>query len=731
MLKRFSLLIILSLCWVPCRAGVSEIELAEVVSGLNRPLFLTHAGDGSGLIFIVEQGGRVRILENGSLLGAPFLDISSGFNLATAGERGFLGLAFHPDYSSNGRFFINYTRSVPQLQTVIQEHQVSADPNIADPSGQILLSFDQPFGNHNGGWLGFGPSDGYLYVTTGDGGSGGDPLERAQDLSTPLGKILRIDIDSGFPYGIPGSNPFVDVLGARQEIWAYGLRNPWRASFDSPSGRLFVADVGQSTWEEVDVVETGKNYGWDVVEGPECFEPAVGCDTTGLETPIHSYGRSLGVTVTGGYVYRGQQISSLVGEYVFGDYGSGRIWTLTEGPGGWSRSELFDTSLSISSFGVDEDGELYVVNHGGSIWKLTTSIVPPTTSSSTTSSTTSTTSSTTSTTITSTTTSTTSSTTSITSSTTSTILSTTSTTSTVPSTTSTTSSTTTIPISTTSTTSSTVSSTSSTTSTMAPSTSTTTSTISSSTSTTSSTTSSTSCTTSVTTSTVPPVVYRQYYGQIATGPGIITDFTFLRFAGNTPVTGPGSVLEGTSTTASAQLVVHDGTGSVRSVMPFPELPDGGRHEIGLSETPDIRTGWAQLDSEVALEGWATYTIRSEGKLITKVSVPGVSPGTSIALPVVYDAAQRTDTGFAVANPDDENLTLTLLLFDERGFPVGTVNLLLLAERQGAWFVSDFFLAQLGQSFQGKLEIRSGSPVVAIGLLSKGNVFSSIPMVVRE
>ena len=375
MLRRFFLLIILCLCWVPCRAGVAEIELTQVVSGLNRPLFLTHADDGSGRIFIVEQGGLIRILEDGSLLGTPFLDISSG-SLITSGERGLLGLAFHPDYSNNGRFFINYVRRVSgQDQTVIAEHQVSANPDIAEQNGQILLTFDQPFSNHNGGWLGFGPSDGYLYISTGDGGSQDDPDERGQDLSTLLGKILRVGIDSGSPYAIPESNPFVAVQGARGEIWAYGMRNPWRASFDPPSERLFVADVGQFAREEVDIVESGKNYGWDIMEAEACHEPAVGCDMTGLELPIHSYGRSLGVSVTGGYVYRGQQIPALAGEYVFGDYGSGRIWTLTEGPGDWSRSELFDTALSISSFGVDEAGELYVVNHGGSIWKLEGTVV--------------------------------------------------------------------------------------------------------------------------------------------------------------------------------------------------------------------------------------------------------------------------------------------------------------------------------------------------------------------
>ena len=299
-LKRCSVLIILCLCSVPCRAGAAEIELTEVVSGLNRPLFLTHAGDGSGRIFIVEQTGFIRILDNGSLLATPFLNISSGFGLITSGERGLLGLTFHPEYSSNGRFFINYIRRVSgQDQTVIQEHQVSGNPNVADHNGQVILTLDQPSSTHNGGWLGFGPSDGTLYISAGDSGTPSNPSGRGQELSTLLGKILRIDIDSGSPYGIPESNPFVGAKGARGEIWAYGLRNPWRASFDPLTGRLFVADVGQSSWEEVDIIEGGKNYGWNIMEGPDCFEPPVGCDMTGLEPPIHSYGRSFGRAITG------------------------------------------------------------------------------------------------------------------------------------------------------------------------------------------------------------------------------------------------------------------------------------------------------------------------------------------------------------------------------------------------------------------------------------------------
>ena len=377
-LKRCSVLIILCLCSVPCRAGAAEIELTEVVSGLNRPLFLTHAGDGSGRIFIVEQTGFIRILDNGSLLATPFLNISSGFGLITSGERGLLGLAFHPEYSSNGRFFINYIRRVSgQDQTVIQEHQVSGNPNVADHNGQVILTLDQPSSTHNGGWLEFGPSDGTLYISAGDSGTPRNPSGRGQELSTLLGKILRIDIDSGSPYGILESNPFVGAKGARGEIWAYGLRNPWRASFDPLTGRLFAADVGQSTWEEVDIIEGGKNYGWNIMEGPDCFEPPVGCDMSGLEPPIHSYDHSLGRSVTGGYVYRGQQIPALVGGYIFGDYVTGRIWALTEAPEAWSPTELFNTSLSISSFGVDEDSELYVVHHGGSIWKFTSTAPRP------------------------------------------------------------------------------------------------------------------------------------------------------------------------------------------------------------------------------------------------------------------------------------------------------------------------------------------------------------------
>ena len=365
MLNRLFILVSLCLFSIPCRAGALDVQLTQIVAGLNRPLFLTHAGDGSGRIFIVEQTGLIRILENESLLGPPFLDISSGFNLISSGERGLLGLAFHPDYSSNGRFFINYIRRVSgQDQTVIQEHQVSGNPNAADPNGQVILTLDQPAATHNGGWLGFGPSDGYLYISAGDSGTPSNPSGRGQDLSTLLGKILRIDSDSGLPYGIPASNPFVGAQGARGEIWAYGLRNPWRASFDPLTGRLFAADVGQSTWEEVDIIEGGKNYGWNIVEGPACFDPPVGCDMSGLEPPIHSYRHSFGRSVTGGYVYRGQRIPALVGDYIFGDYVTGRIWALTEGPGSWSSSELFDSNLNISSFGVDEDGELYAVDHG-------------------------------------------------------------------------------------------------------------------------------------------------------------------------------------------------------------------------------------------------------------------------------------------------------------------------------------------------------------------------------
>ena len=350
--------------------GRAAIQLPAIAGGLANPLYVTGAGDGSGRLFIVEQAGRIRILIDGALLLTPFLDIRS--KVRAGGELGLLGLTFHPDYSTNGRFFVNYTRDGPAgLETVIAEYSVfGGDPNQAAPETErILLTFPQPFANHNGGMLSFGP-DGMLYIATGDGGSGGDPQGNGQNLNTLLGKILRINVDSGVPYGIPADNPFVSLPG-RDEIFAYGLRNPWRISFDRQTGRLFAGDVGQSSYEEIDLIEKGGNYGWNTMEGAHCFSPPTSCNTAGLMFPIDEYGRKLGSSVTGGYVYRGRAVPSLAGKYLFADFGSGILWALTElSNGQWRREELLRTGLNISSFGEDDAGELYLVEYGGTVRKI-------------------------------------------------------------------------------------------------------------------------------------------------------------------------------------------------------------------------------------------------------------------------------------------------------------------------------------------------------------------------
>ncbi len=356
--------------------GLAQIDLEPVVSGLTRPVFVGHSGDGSGRLFIVEQAGRILIFNGSALLPQAFLDIQA--LVTSGGERGLLGLAFHPQFAINRRFFVNYTRTQgTQLQTVVAEYQASTtDPNRANPTGQVLLSFDQPFSNHNGGFLGFG-TDGYLYIATGDGGSAGDPQGNGQNLGTLLGKVLRINVNP--PAGlIPPDNPFVGRAGARPEIWAYGLRNPYRMSFDFATGRLFAGDVGQNSWEEIDIVMRGRNYGWNIVEGPNCFPPGTTtCNRAGLTEPISFYGRDEGASVTGGYVFRGPANPGLNGDYIFGDYISGRIWALREnGSGAFARRLLMDTNLSISSFGVDGSGRLYVVDYGGAIFRFANQPAP-------------------------------------------------------------------------------------------------------------------------------------------------------------------------------------------------------------------------------------------------------------------------------------------------------------------------------------------------------------------
>lgn len=329
--------------------------------------------DGTGRLFVVEQSGTIRIVRSNSLVTTPFLDIAAKVNFDGA-EMGLLGLAFHPQFPQNPRFYVNYTRSqAGQAQTVIAEYQVSTSPDQANAGTERpLLTVDQPFTNHKGGQLAFGP-DGFLYIGLGDGGSGGDPQGNGQNTNTPLGKLLRIDVDhmgAGMEYAVPADNPFV-TSGGRPEIWAYGFRNPWRFSFERGTGRLFVADVGQGAFEEIDLAEKGKNFGWNTMEGKHCFSPSSGCNMSGLSLPIAEYDHGEGIAVIGGYVYKGKALPALAGAYLFGDFGSGTIWKLTEGaPGTWTRTKLLSTSMNISSFGQDAAGEIYVLDYGGSLLKL-------------------------------------------------------------------------------------------------------------------------------------------------------------------------------------------------------------------------------------------------------------------------------------------------------------------------------------------------------------------------
>jgi glucose/arabinose dehydrogenase len=343
------------------------VSLAPVVTeGLVNPVFLTHAADGSGRLFVVEQPGRIRVLEGQALLPAPFLDITK--QVLSGGERGLLGLAFHPDYRRNGRFFVNYTRK-PDGATILAEYRRGATATSALQAERILLIVPQPYANHNGGMVAFGP-DGYLYIGLGDGGSKGDPDNRAQNPNDFLGKILRIDVDRGDPYGIPIDNPFAKA-GGRPEIYALGLRNPWRFSFDLTTGDLLAADVGQYKWEEINLVVRGGNYGWRAMEGAHCFHPSTDCRTTMFSLPISEYFHDNGrCSITGGYVYRGRVIPSLVGAYVYGDFCSGEVFALHKGGTGNEPRQILKSQLLISSFGEDAAGELYVLDHKGGVYRL-------------------------------------------------------------------------------------------------------------------------------------------------------------------------------------------------------------------------------------------------------------------------------------------------------------------------------------------------------------------------
>ncbi|HEY7460746.1 MAG TPA: PQQ-dependent sugar dehydrogenase [Gemmatimonadota bacterium] len=348
--------------------------LREVVSGLSAPLYLTSP-PGDSRLFVVEQGGRIKIIRNGQVLATPFLDVGS--DISTGGERGLLSLAFHPDYASNGRFFIYFTAGNGDLRVV--EYRVSADPDRAVPNAvRTILSVDHRRSNHNGGLLLFGP-DRKLYAGLGDGGGAGDPDENGQDRSVLLGKLLRLDVDAGVPYAIPPGNPFAGQAGARGEIWAFGLRNPWRYSFDRQTGDLYIADVGQGQFEEVNAAPGnpgGLNYGWDLMEGLHCFEPSSGCDRSGLTLPVLEYSHADGCSVTGGYVYRGSAVPSLSGTYFYSDFCTGfvRSFRLAGGTAtdqrSWPDLEADLGAANVTSFGEDSGGELYIVTSGGRIFEF-------------------------------------------------------------------------------------------------------------------------------------------------------------------------------------------------------------------------------------------------------------------------------------------------------------------------------------------------------------------------
>lgn len=359
------------LTWEP----TAGLELIEVTRELTFPVDIAAPPGDQDRLFVVEKSGSIRILKQGVLLPTPFLDISS--RVAKGAEQGLLGLAFAPDYSSSGRFVISYTNT--SGDTRIATVRVSADPDLADPSSeQVILEVDQPYGNHNGGQVAFGP-EGMLYIGLGDGGSGGDPGNHAQDMSSLLGKMVRLSILPDGSATIPADNPFVGQQGRRDEIWSSGLRNPWRFSFDPANGDLYIGDVGQNSFEEIDVVAAasgggrGLNFGWRVMEGFACFNPASGCDRDGLTLPVVAYGRDDGCSVTGGYVYRGTAIPAMQGQYFFSDYCNNYL-----------RSFRFDSGMAVdpkewtniaptgrvATFGVDGSGTLYLGTEAGRVYRV-------------------------------------------------------------------------------------------------------------------------------------------------------------------------------------------------------------------------------------------------------------------------------------------------------------------------------------------------------------------------
>jgi len=354
-----------------------HIKLQLISKGFTSPVGMASPKDGSKRIFIIEQGGKIKVIKNGTLLPTPFLSISDrldGLNIAYS-EKGLLGLAFHPNYKTNGRFFVYYSAPFSNKnfdhKSVLAEFKVSAaNPDVAEHTGTTILEIPEPESNHNGGCLQFG-KDGYLYIGVGDGGGAGDrhgSNGNGQNLNTWLGKILRIDVDSKKPYAIPADNPFVKNSEAKPEIYAYGLRNPWRFSFDRIAGTLYCGDVGQDSWEEIDIIEKGKNYGWRLMEGAHCFNPASNCNTGGLTLPIDEYNHETGISICGGYMYRGAMFPSLHGNYFFSDWSGKMFYLKQQTDRSWQRGEVIaddnksnDMGAKINSMGEDENGEVYII----------------------------------------------------------------------------------------------------------------------------------------------------------------------------------------------------------------------------------------------------------------------------------------------------------------------------------------------------------------------------------
>ena len=362
---------------------ISDYSVVNAFPNLSfeDPVGIYHSGDASNRIFVLEQQGRIKVFNNNESVSESeiFLDIAAivdqdgGYT-----EEGLLGLAFHPNYSQNGCFYVNYTSHNPRRNVIAQYNVSNDNPNQADhESSMIILEVNQPYTNHNGGQMGFGP-DGYLYITFGDGGSAGDPLGHGQNLSTLLGSLIRIDVDNpsdGLNYGIPPDNPFIVPLAARNEIYAYGLRNMWRFSWDLDTGFLWGADVGQYEYEEINIIESGGNYGWNIMEGTACYD-SPNCDSEGLELPVWEYELYVdGVcSVTGGYVYRGSKLWSITGKYIYGDWCTGDIWTLEySDEGNHINEHLLNSGINITSFGVDENNELLFCG-GEYIYKIKTNL---------------------------------------------------------------------------------------------------------------------------------------------------------------------------------------------------------------------------------------------------------------------------------------------------------------------------------------------------------------------